>query len=168
MKETKYNGVLLRHYGILYRKIRIILIVVLISLLCLLTSCGNYTVRYFPVKKEPSLPMLVETWGRLVLVDGYIRLSPWGVGRGDLIIWPYGYTLDSEGNKIKIINEKSEIAAYVGEWVVMGGGEAVNEAHVEDIIGQPLPEDAKGPYWLAGQVKKLEINIVPKSCKETQ
>jgi hypothetical protein len=68
-----------------------------------------------------------------------------------LIIWPYGYSLKVEGDDRWVINDKNEKVARVGDWIYLVGGEIPAWA-VNELIGYSLPDDAKGPYWLVGDV----------------
>jgi hypothetical protein len=109
---------------------------------------------YFPVQKEAAeVLMQAILRGKLVLDDaGYLRVNVTNDLR-TLIIWPYGYSLKIEGKETWIINDKGQAVARVGDTVILGGGEVPAWA-VEEIIGYALPEDAKGPYWLTGNVIK--------------
>ena len=100
---------------------------------------------YFLVQKEPAdVIMLVLLPGELKMDDnGYLRVG------GELIIWPYGFSWKIEGKEIWIIDDRGQSVARVGDWVKMGGGE-IPKYWAEENIGSPLPEDAEGPYWLAG------------------
>jgi len=104
---------------------------------------------YFPVLKEPAETiMLVGGRGKLVCDDaGYLRVNDY------LMIWPYGYSKKTEGKEIWIINDKGQTVARVGDWIHFVGGEIPAWA-VNLRIEQPLHEDAKGPYWLVGDVIK--------------
>jgi len=84
--------------------------------------------------------------GKLVIDEsGYLRIHD------TLIIWPYHYSFISEGSDIWITNEKAEKIIKVGDPVKIGGGE-YPEQYVSQAIGQSLPDDCKGPFWLAGQI----------------
>jgi hypothetical protein len=115
------------------------------------------TPAYFPVQKEPAdVIMLLLVRGELILDNGYLRVSGKSGYKGDLIIWPYGYSWKIEGKEIWIIDDKGQAVARVGDWVKMGGGE-IPKYWAEEKIGSPLPEDAEGPYILAGgPVERLE------------
>jgi hypothetical protein len=104
---------------------------------------------YFPVQKEVAeVGMLSRLEGKLVIDDaGYIRVN--GMNNfPPLIIWPYGYSLKIEREEVWIINDKGQAVARVGDHVILGGGELPAWA-VEERIGHALPQDAKGPYFLA-------------------
>ncbi len=89
--------------------------------------------------------------GRLILYKGCLRLRP-TFGRGHMIIWPYGYKLGLEGKTIQVLKADGQAVARVGDWIVLGGGEADSIEFIENLIGQPLPPDCTGPYWLAGTI----------------
>ena len=66
---------------------------------------------YFPVQKE------VLAWHLLVPLEGELLLDDNGRLRvmGDLILWPYGYSLNTEGKKIWVINDKGQRTVRVGD-----------------------------------------------------
>jgi|WetSurMetagenome_2_1015567.scaffolds.fasta_scaffold68074_1 hypothetical protein len=105
-----------------------------------------YPPPYFPVQKEAAKTMMAALLpGELVLNNGYLYVS------GNLIIWPYGYSLKIDGKDMFIIDDKGSQIARVGDQVKIGGGE-IPASSVEEIIGQPLPPDFNGTYWLAGDI----------------
>jgi len=90
--------------------------------------------------------------GRLVLSESCLRLKP-TFGRSYLIIWPYGYKLRLEDETIQVLNDDGQAVASVGDWIVLGGGEVDSIEFIENYIGQPLPPDCTGPYWLASPIR---------------
>jgi len=150
-KSSGFNHTSCSQLGKLWKLIKLVGMLAIFPILAV--SCtGNSADKtqsepYFPVQKEVAeTVMLARLGGKLVLDDtGYLRVND------TLIIWPYGYSLKIEGKEIWIINDKGEKIAHVGDWVNLGGGEVPAWAVVER-IGQALQEDAKGPYWIAGDV----------------
>lgn len=101
---------------------------------------------YFPVQKEPQTAVLTALLpGELVADNGYLRVA------GNLILWPHGYSLKTEGQDIWVINDKGQPAAKVGDWIKIGGG-VVSTSYAEQILEHPLPEGCEGPYWLAAEI----------------
>ncbi len=132
----------------------ILLFIIILELFVTLTGCYNYDsdTPYFPVvKNEPEGSFLALAEGTLVIEDGYLRLSRSYSDTTELIIWPYGYSLNVEGDDIRIINGDGEIVAHVGDNIYVGGGEVALITVWKDIRGL-LPFDCKGPYWLASDV----------------
>jgi hypothetical protein len=68
-----------------------------------------------------------------------------------LLIWPYGYSIEVEKGKINILDDNDDIVASVGDYVKIGGGESP-VSHVENLIGESLPEDWKGTCWLVSKI----------------
>ena len=121
-------------------------------------SCGEgYDVvptstPYFPAQRDPgAVQMEARAEGRLILDEGYLRLKP-TFGESYMIIWPYGYTVRLEDKTIQVLNADGQPVARVGDWIVLGGGETYLTEFIEDIIGQSLPPDCTGPYWITGTV----------------
>ena len=95
--------------------------------------------------------MLARTEGRLILDEGYLRLKPI-FGESYMIIWPYGYTVRLEDKTIQVLNVDGQAVARVGDWIVLGGGVVDSMEVAENSIGQPLPPDCTGPYWITGTI----------------
>lgn len=110
---------------------------------------------FFPVLSEPnSIYPSNLARGRLVLDDNCLRLKPlYFFGRGVLLIWPYGYSLKTEDNTIRVTDSDGLMVARVGDWIKVGGGEIPVEI-VEKYLGKPLPENYPGPYWIVSGVIK--------------
>jgi len=103
-------------------------------------------VSFFPVQKEvQSEVMGLLLQGELVLDNGCLRVHD------ELILWPYGYSLKTEGKEIWVIDDKGQTVAHIGDLVRLGGGE-IPAFFAEEKLGQLLPEGCEGPYFLAGVV----------------
>ena len=103
-------------------------------------------VSFFPVQQEVQTEVMqVLLQGELVLDNGCLRVHD------ELILWPYGYSLKTEGKEIWVINDKGNPVARVGDLVRLGGGQ-VPAFFAEEKLGHPLPEGCDGPYFLAGEV----------------
>ena len=133
-------------------------------LMCLLLGVSLVTVGCENNTSSPYLPVLKEAEsvyptalakGRLVLDDNCLRLKPfYFFSKGDLLIWPYGYSFKTQDSKICIADADGLIVARVGDWIKVGGGEITLDI-VEKYLGKPLPENYPGPYWLvSGVIKK--------------
>jgi hypothetical protein len=122
-----------------------------------LVGCQNDTSSpYLPVLKESEsvYPAALAT-GILGLDDNCLRLKPfYAFGKGALLIWPYGYYIKTQDNKICVADIDGRIVARVGDWIKVGGGEITLDV-VEKYLGKPLPENYSGPYWIvSGVIKK--------------
>ncbi len=128
--------------------------IVLVISLMMLSSCAEKTplpTPYFPVQKEvQEMGLMAELSGELVLDDGCLRVHD------NLILWPYGYTVEMEGDDIWVVNEHGEGVVKVGDRVQMGGG-VISAEFAEEKIGRSLPEGCTGHFWLvAFSVEKVE------------
>ena len=112
------------------------------------------TVPFFPVQKAGLYRMNGEFEGKLVLDNGCLRVDKY------LIIWPHGFSLRTEGEEIQVIDSNGQVVARVGDEIYVGGGEVAipeeeaKELVEESIIGQPLPDNCTGPYWIVGETVK--------------
>ncbi|MDO9333451.1 MAG: hypothetical protein Q7T57_02880 [Dehalococcoidales bacterium] len=134
----------------------------LLLLVCMLTTflgtalaCNDNSgdtsspVRFFPVQVEGSgLEALLP--GILKLDNGHLRIKYFD--NNYLIIWPPGYSWRIKDEKIQIINEKNQHCATVGDNILVGGGETKSITEVEKCIGQKLPDNCEGPYWIMNDV----------------
>jgi len=107
---------------------------------------------FFPVQKSGLDQMLALAEGKLVLDNGYLRLKPLiFFGDSYLLIWPHGFSLLTEGEEIQVIDSDRQVVASVGDRIKVGGGEVPAEI-VEKYIGQPLPDNCPGLYWIVSEV----------------
>jgi hypothetical protein len=115
------------------------------------------TVSYFPVQnKNPGVYIIVKLEGKLDIDNnGYIRIGE------DMIIWPYGYSYKVEGGETFILDERGNLAAQVGENVMLGGYSS-NYVGNESLV-QPHPSIWDGPFWLANP-----MNYYPTTTTTTQ
>jgi len=128
----------------------------LVVILIILIGCSDNSkiqinsISYFPVQKETqdAYPQALLQ-GTLVLEDGCLRVIPADGGESNLIIWPYGYSFDINGNKIQILNDKNQPVAIVGDYVFVGGGLQSQENLEKVYLSQSIPDRVKGPYRLA-------------------
>lgn len=118
---------------------------------------------FFPKQKGPRRGVMeARGAGRLILTgNGCLRLGVGGDYPSDLIVWPPGYSLNTEGNRVRIINENGRVAAEVGDEIVSGGGQIVaaesrdelssrDLAAIPDYLRPELPKRCPPPYRLAG------------------
>jgi hypothetical protein len=104
--------------------------------------------------------MLAELQGKLVLENGCLRVDN---GYSNyLIIWPYGFSIGTDASKIKVIDSNGQVVACVGDYIYVSGGAFEGEQmeeHVEkNVIGQPLPDNCVGPYWIVGDTVEVIYN----------
>jgi len=132
----------------------IALTTILVALLA--TACPNNSTNistpapFFPVQRGGLDQMTALAEGKLVLDNGYLRLKGF-FGEGESLVWPYGFSLRTEGKEIQVIDSDGQLVARVGERIKVGGGEVPAEI-VEKYIGQPLPDNCTGPYWIVSEV----------------
>ncbi len=92
----------------------------------------------------PREVMQALVFGRLVLENGCLRVQPAeGEGEPYTIVWPGGYQVRQQGDRIDILNESQEDVASVGDLISMDGGE-VSSYQGENAGRCP------GKYWITG------------------
>lgn len=120
-----------------------------------------------PPSKNDGMAPSAFTVGRLSVQDGCIRVKYRDRDRGDLVVWPSGYSLSKRGGEILILNEKGKVAAQVGDKVRMGGGEITkSEAggtpeeakrnYDEKRRRMGVPAQCPGPLWMASEVRQVK------------
>jgi hypothetical protein len=137
------------------RKLMAAFICLVLVLICIIPGCSSdeSSTSYFPVAGGKSGMEALAT-GVLIIDDDYLRLSPSYSDDTYLIIWPRGYSLDTEGDEIRILDEDGNVVAMVGDNISAAGGE-VDIGIVKKYIGESLPGDCNGPFWLASEVKLI-------------
>jgi len=89
--------------------------------------------------------------GTLVLVDNCIRLDSGKSLPSELLIWPPDFNFTIENDTIKVLNDKNEIVASIGDRVQMGGGEIHLLSQLDKSIQEQVPSQCPGPYWIIGE-----------------
>lgn len=133
----------------------IVCILVVVPIMSISCHGNSFTqpIPFSPVQKEYDPSYIYPTAlleGKLVLDNSNLRLKPFW-GKGDLPIWPYGYSLRITDKQIEVIDNDGQLVARVGDKIKVGGGEVPAEI-VEEYIGRQLPDDCEGPYWLVSEV----------------
>lgn len=112
---------------------------------------------FFPKQSDPNLDaMNALLVGELVLVDGCLRVDDNDPDIDNyLLVWPYGFSLSTEGDVIQVIDDKGQPVARVGDRVKIGGGECVKPCEHIAKYSADLPSNrCSGPYWIVGEVVK--------------
>ena len=106
---------------------------------------------FFPTLKEPQKEsMQALLVGELNLDGRCLKVSE------NLIVWPYGFSIDSRGNKIKVLNERGKPIAQVGDTIKLSGGQAGTSGSLSGTLSEFINEDCNGPLWIAAKVLSKE------------
>ncbi|HEU4325943.1 MAG TPA: hypothetical protein VFS21_22575 [Roseiflexaceae bacterium] len=92
--------------------------------------------------------------GRLVLVDGCLRVNSEPGGPSWLPVWPADFLLTISSGALAVDDGSGSIVAQVGDLLRLRGGTipddpAAWQATVQ--LRQPPPSACPGPYWLVGK-----------------
>jgi hypothetical protein len=98
----------------------------------------------------PRAVMQAELIGRLVLVDGCLRIDSIHGAESLLPIWPPEFGLAAQGDEVQVLDGDGQVVARVGEEVYMGGGESSTPGLAE-CVREQLPATCTGPYWIVGE-----------------
>ncbi len=108
---------------------------------------------FFPTQKEPATVYNQALLSGIVEeIDGCLRVN------GDLIVWPYGFSLITDEKGItQVIDSAHKTVVRTGDKVRFGGGGfSEDEMDIIDILSNlsaELPNDrCPGPYWIVGEV----------------
>lgn len=117
---------------------------------------------FFP-KQEPTDALFPSAAARGTLVmdeEGCLRRKHRSDERGDLLIWPHGYSLRTEGGEIQILDGKGQVLAQVGDRIEVGGGYVPRSLEglksVSERLQRKLPERCPGPYWLVSEMVRVD------------
>lgn len=110
-------------------------------------SSSSLSKPVFPTLREPQKEsMQALLVGELSLEGKCLKVGE------NLIVWPYGFSVDAQGDKIKVLDEEGKLVAEVGDSVKLGGGQVevgdTTSAKLSDFVS----DDCDGPLWITGQV----------------
>jgi hypothetical protein len=115
-------------------------------------------VVYLPVQPPSEDSMMALMEGKLVEVDGCLRIEDGHYVDGWLVIWPFGSDIGVTDDGVEVIDEEGEPVARVGEQLGAGGGAIENTRGMESIDemipGMPI-EGCRGPYWVAAPLETM-------------
>lgn len=108
-----------------------------------------------PKAGEDEKMMLALNRGKLILKNGCLRLDT-GATESNLLIWPGWFSFDVEGSAIYVMHTRLGFTVAhmrIGDTItVVGGG--FNQRPTD--LLQPIPKACVGPYWLAGDIDKVQ------------
>ena len=111
-------------------------------------------VTFFPVQQgDAGIEPTPQEWagGELVLENGYLRLSLRPYFPSQLLVWPAGWKVRMNTGRLEVVCEHGDIIIVPGYSLDFRGW-AVDDRTVERHIGQPLPPDCTGPYFIIHEV----------------
>lgn len=133
----------------------------LLSALCLLAAVAGCAVPgqgslrvYFLSERENDRPDMTALFeGNLALENGCLRLQN-GEGEGYAAVWPFGFSFQSGGGEVVVLNREQERVAKVGERILVGGGEmpGVRAEELTPYVEQPVR--CGGTYWSVASVEE--------------
>ncbi|MGH7601368.1 MAG: hypothetical protein ACREOI_33835 [bacterium] len=106
--------------------------------------------------------------GKLVEVDGCLRINSSNSETSYLVVWPFGYSLKIANGVIMIQDGAGKTRVRVGEEVFVSGGETKSVegiAALDDQLKRELSTRCPGPYWLVGSEVK-RAGSIGKSSQE--
>ncbi len=110
------------------------------------------TIQFPQLRTRSATFMAALLEGKLIVKDGYLRVSAGDSDRGALIIWQPDYFLNNNEGVVEILDRDGEVVARVGEEIRVGGGEVPLTENLQQQLREPLPEQCEGPYWLMGEL----------------
>jgi hypothetical protein len=102
--------------------------------------------------------------GYLVLEKGYLRVINEQMKLNDIIIWPHGYSLRLKDGQVEISDSEGRLRARTWEKIRIGGSGKNSRDMAEMYVGQSLPADAVGPYYITPSVEAF--SYFPVQLKE--
>lgn len=136
----------------------------LITIACSPESAPNqceYDGIFFPRQKASVAVMDAILIGKLVKVDGCLRIDDSNSETSYLVVWPFGYSLKVVSTMIEVRDGAGKTRVRVGEEVFVSGGETKSVegiAALDEQLKRELSTRCPGPYWLVGsEVKQAGI-----------
>jgi hypothetical protein len=103
-------------------------------------------VTHFPVQLEREEVLLTGLLqGTLGVREGYLAVDE------KVILWPYGFTLDTSGDAPRVLDESGSEVGGPGDTVRLGGG-FIGTDEAEAKTGLDLPDWPDETCWLTGGV----------------
>ncbi len=120
------------------------------------SSTTSDTQVFFPQQRSAPIGYPDAMGGGKLVVDGEgcLRTKVSAEDPGSVPLWPSSFELDTEGDKIQVLDGKGRVVARVGDEVDMGGGDVTREMLEENNVldertKQELFERCPGRYFLA-------------------
>ncbi len=133
-----------------------IMIIALIATACSSESAPNqydYDDIFFP--RQPATVDVMEALliGKLVEVNGCLRINASNSETSYLVVWPFGYSLKIVKGIIMVQDGAGQTKVRVGEEVFVSGGEIKSVegmTGLDDQLKRELMTRCSGPYWFVG------------------
>lgn len=131
----------------------------------LLASTPTPTPSLFFIQQEPfrenegkttgvdkvQVYMTAVTTGKLILMNGCLRLKGSDSDIGYLLVWPAElFTPNIKNNQIQILDKDSKVVARGGQKVHMSGGEVRVINLLSEYVQRQVPSHCPGPFWVVG------------------
>jgi hypothetical protein len=83
---------------------------------------ARIAIRTLPSPGPDEVCMLAQHGGTLVVepVSGVGLVDE--IGRVTHVVWPYGYALRPDADRLALVDDQDRIAAHVGDRIIIGGG----------------------------------------------
>lgn len=133
-----------------------VLVLVFVVTSCISDDLGDtpqgdqpeHTINFLRKRDASGSGMASELIGKLILVEGCLRIQSDVNPRGSTAIWPHEFGFSVQNNVISIIDGNDQVVARVGERIHVGGGGAPPRSATEweeYVIGNP--QQCAGPFW---------------------
>lgn len=106
---------------------------------------------FFPIVKEPATSymqaLLSNKPEELIIKDVCLRAGDY------LLVWPYGFSVNTKNGIIQIIDDKGQPIMRVGDKIKIGGGGGEMSSEIVAKYSAQLPSDrCSEPYWIVAEV----------------
>ncbi|MCI0696157.1 hypothetical protein L0337_29665 [candidate division KSB1 bacterium] len=134
----------------------VIIAVALITAACSPESAPNqydYDGIFFPRQKAGVAVMDAILIGKLVEVEGCLRINDANGETSYLVVWPSNYSLKVVNGVIMVMDGAGKTKVRVGEEIFVSGGETKSVEGItalDDQLKRELSTRCSGPYWLVG------------------
>jgi len=113
---------------------------------------------FFPqLRARSAMFMTALLQGRLVMVNGCLRVVTSNEPQGSLILWQLDYFPTLKESGIEILDRNGQVVARVGEPISLGGGGIPVDADTTRQLRVPIPSTCAGPYFLMGSIESKPL-----------
>jgi hypothetical protein len=129
-----------------------------------LTACKmSPTPTATPTLRVILTAMAAGLDGKLVEIDGCLRVKGSEQDVGSALVWPPDYEMTIEDGQVRVVSglvsgERREVILKIGEKVTLSGGIVAN---LDEQLKGTIPANCPGPYWAVGNTIRPIATQIP-------
>jgi hypothetical protein len=141
---------------------------VLITIALAMTACNTASIANStsaPQEHIVATRLTADLTGKLVMVNGCLRVNASPGDVSHLLVWPPEYTgkVSVENDTVQVVDRGRTVVWHIGDVVHLGGSGVLLIEDLDKQLREELPANCPGPYWVIGDVAGL-----PETAQESQ